>query len=73
MKRSEMVRLIANYLSDYQNWGNELEEASDLLLMIERKGMLPPILTEYANSHIEINPHTGNSMQIEDYHQWEEE
>jgi len=42
MRRSEVVKLIADYLSDYQNLDNELEEADNLLALLEHKGMLPP-------------------------------
>jgi hypothetical protein len=44
MKRSEMIEIIKNQLFGPSNYPGHKDEAEALLNVIERYGMLPPIL-----------------------------
>jgi len=66
MKRSEVVDIIAEYLKNYQNCGNEKEEADNLLVTLESLGMLPPLIEKMEDGRF-----VGSSSAL--YPEWEEE
>ena len=69
MRRSEMVKLLADAL-EYHDWKGEPDEMADLILrLLESQGMRPP---PYTFKHEVVNPDTVNTISVTNY-EWENE
>ena len=55
MRRSEMIKVIEDFLSDSTSWKSYNHVAKEILVLIEEVGMLPPIST------IDAGPFTGTT------------
>ena len=69
MKRSEMIKFLADAI-EYHEWKGEPDEMADhILTFIEKQGMLPPPHT--LEQEVVNNP-TGDTISVINY-DWEDE
>lgn len=61
MKRSEMIKLLGDYLYHY-DWNNGVSDPKIILDFLENEGMLPP---SYSKAH--------ELPGVDSYHVWEPE
>jgi len=71
MKRSEMIEKMADKMLELRGEFTIDHTCKSLLDLLESEGMLPPVIKDYENCHIEICSYMGE--EIEDYYKWEPE
>lgn len=59
MKRNEMIKIILNNIKKYENCKITKQDARELLDILEKNGMAPPI--------VKIKSHFGDAF----FHTWE--
>lgn len=68
MKRSEIIRVISNFIYEHGVEPEDCEfEANKLLNKIREKGMLPPVIQK------PLKYHNGKQLEVEYVNEWEQE